>query len=260
MSSLLALVAAVLVQAPPQSPSEVARLLALEGAFVDVPVTGQVRKEIEKGAPTFQTPLGETTALLLRLPAYDKPYLMTISSFLRGIGPTTRVFVPNGISFDAAFRPLSHFGEEQLRSVHEGVIDKLVIDLMISDKLAQARYFLLFTHGNQIKNRVDMGGPAKSDTGSQVAKLLGLMKTERSLEATIYAATGWPPDTDIAKKLGGPWLRVEGASPTTLRQLLGAPSSIEADRNATIWVYDKTAAGKVRVYVIDDVASLRPPK
>jgi hypothetical protein len=204
--------------------------------------------------------MGETTAMLLRLPAYEKPYLMTISSFLRGIGPTTKVFVPNGILFDADFRAVSHFAEEQFRSVHEGVIDKLVIDLMIGDKLSQARYVLLFTRGNQIKNRVDMGRPAKSDAGSQIAKLLGLMKTERSLEATIYAATGWPPDTDIAKKLGGPWLRVEGANQTTLRQLLGPPTAIEADRTATIWVYDKTPAGKVRVYVIDDVASLRPPK
>src|SRR6185295_3658076 len=149
-------------------------------------------------------------------------------------GPTTKVFVPSGIAFDAAFRSLSHFGEEQLRSVHEGVIDKLVVDLMIGDKLAQARYMLLFTHGNQVKQRVEAGGPGKNDAGSQVARMLGLIKTERSLEATIYAATGWPPDTDLAKKLGGPWLRVEGANQTTLRQLLGPPTSIEADRNATI--------------------------
>ena len=263
-----ALVLTLRVETPPQQPSqsaataqppsEVARTLAAESAWVDVPVEGQVRREIPKDAPTFHTPVGETTAMLLRLPAYETPYLMTISSFVRGIGPTLKVFVPNGIMFDADFRALGHFGEEQLRSVHEGVIDKLVVDLMMGDKFAQARYLLLFTRGNQVQQRVRAGG--KDDPASQVARALGLGKVERSLEATIYAATGKPTETDIARKLGGPWKRVEGANEAMLRQLLGAPSSVEQDRNATIWIYDKTAAGKVRVYIIDDVASLRRPK
>jgi hypothetical protein len=225
---------------------------------VDVPLEGQVRREIQKGAPTFHTPIGDTTAMLLRLPAYDAPYLMTISSFVRGIGPTLKVFVPSGIIFDADFRALGHFGEEQLRSVHEGVIDKLVVDLLMGDKYAQARFMLLFTHGDQVNQRVKAGG--KSDAASEVARMLGLGKVERSLEATIYAATGRPAETDIARKLGGPWKRVEGANQAMLRQLLGAPTSVEQDRNATIWIYDKTAAGRVRVYIIDDIASLRRPK
>lgn len=241
----------------PPPPSEIARSLAEQGAIVDVPEQGQVRREIEKDAPTFQTPNGPTTALLLRLPKYQAPYLMTISSFKRGFGPATKVFVPMGISFDADFRPLSRFAEEQLRIVG----DRLIVDVMIGDKLAGARYMLLFTRASQVQQRLETpGGPKGNPIEKKLAALLGVGAVERSLEATIYVATGVPPETPIARKLGGPWARVEGANQAMLQQLLGPPSSIDRQRNVAIWSYDKTPAGRVRVYVIDDVASLNPPR
>lgn len=253
----LAAALALLVQTPPQQPSDVARALVAQGVLVDVPVKGQVRREIEKDAPTFQTPIGATTAMVLKLPAYDTPYLMTISSWMRGIGPATRMFVPSGISFDANFRALSHFGEENLRREKE----RLAVDLLIGDKLADARYFLLFTRGNQVKETLALKDPTRKDTlANTVGEKLGFGRVLRSLDATIYAATAPIEPAPLAKKLGGPWLRVEGANEKMLRQLLGEPASIEAWRNARIWTYDKTAAGKVKVYVIDDVASLRAPK
>jgi hypothetical protein len=132
---------------------------------------------------------------------------------------------------------------------------------MIGDKLADARYFLLFTRGNQVKEALALKDPTRKDTlANSVGEKLGFGRVLRSLDATIYAATGPIEPVGVAKKLGGPWLRVEGANEKTLRQLLGEPASIEAWRNARIWTYDKTAAGRVKVYVIDDVASLRAPK
>ena len=241
-----------------QQPSDVARALVAQGTVVEVPVRGQVRREIEKDALTFQTPIGATTAMVLRLPAYEQPYLMTISSWMRGIGPATRMFVPSGISFDANFRALSHFGEDSLRREK----DRLAVDLMIGDKLAEAQYFFLFTRGNQVKQTLAIKDPNKKNesVADMVGEKLGFGRVLRSLDATIYAATGPVEPTPLAKKLGGPWLRVEGANEKMLRQLLGEPASIESWRNARIWTYDKTAAGKVRIYVIDDVASLRQPK
>ena len=253
------ILAALTVQAPPfQPPSEVARAVVAQGVLVfDVPEQGQIRHEMEKDGPLFVTPMGETTAMVLRLPAYKAPYLMTVSSWLRGLGPATRVFVPTGIVFDPNFVALSRFGEENLR--RDG--DRLVVDLMIGDKLAGARYVLLFTRGNLIKKNLEIRDPKQKDSvESKISELLGFGRVQRSLDATIYAATGQQPPADIARKLGGPWLRVEGANIATLRQLLGAPASVHQDRNVTIWTYEKTAAGTVRVYIIDDVASLRPPK
>ena len=252
----VALAAAPAAQAP-QQPSDVARALVDRGVVVDVPVKGQIRREIEKDAPTFQTPIGSTTAMVLKLPKYDAPYLMTISSWMRGIGPATHMFVPSGISFDANFRALSHFGEESLRRER----DRLAVDLLIGDKLADARYFLLFTRGNEVKQTLAIKDPKRKDTlANTVGEKLGFGRVLRSLDATIYAATGPIDPAPIAKKLGGPWLRVEGANEKMLRQLVGEPASIETWRNARIWTYATTAAGKVKVYVIDDVASLRQPK
>jgi hypothetical protein len=240
---------------PPPPPSEIARTLAGQGTTVEIPVTGQIRREIEKGAPTFQTPNGETTAMLLRFPAYQQPYLMTVSSFKRGLGPATKVFVPMGITFDADFRPISRFGDEQLRSVE----DRLVIDLMIGDKLAQARYLLLFTRASQVDHRVQTGRAQGNILERKLEGLLGVGEAQRSLEATIYVATGPVPETPLGKKLGPPWTRIEGANEAKVRELVGAPSTMQQYRNAMIWTYDKTPAGKVRVYIIDGVASLNAP-
>ena len=254
---LLAIAGAVPIAKSAQQPSDVARALVERGVVYDVPVKGQIRQEIAKDAPTFQTPIGATTGMVLRLPPYDAPYLMTISSWMKGIGPATHMFVPSGISFDANFRALTHFGEESLRRER----DRLAVDLLIGDKLADARYFFLFTRGNQVKQTLAIKDPNKKETMAEmVGEKLGFGRVLRSLDATIYAATGPVDPAPIAKKLGGAWLRVEGANEKMLRQLLGEPASIEAWRNARIWTYDKTAAGKVKVYVIDDVASLRVPK
>jgi hypothetical protein len=240
-----------------QPPSEIARLLAQHEAPVDVPERGQIRREIEKDAPRFQTLNGETTAMLLRLPKYQAPYLMTVSSFKRGIGPATKVFVPMGISFDSQFRPLSRFGDDELRSVG----DRLIVDLMIGDKLADARYMLVFTRASQVQQRIQTDGGKKGNpVESRIEALLGIGAAQRSLEATLYVATGAVPESPLARKLGEPWARLEGANQATVQQLVGPPSSVARDRNATIWTYDKTRAGRVRVYIIDDVASLLPPQ
>ena len=47
---------------------------------------------------------------------------------------------------------------------------------------------------------------------------------------------------------------------SSFKRGIGPASSVARDRNATISIYDTTRAGQVRVYIIDDVASLLPPK
>src|SRR5262249_32674430 len=150
--------------------------------------------------------------------------------------PATKVFVPMGISFDADFRPLSRFGDEQLRSVG----DRLVVDLMIGDKLATARYMLLFTRASQVDQRIQTGRAQGNALQKKLEGLLGGGEAQRSLEATIYVAIGPVPETPLGKRLGAPWPRIEGANEAMIQQLVGPPSSVQRDRNATIWMYDKT--------------------
>jgi hypothetical protein len=242
-------------QAAIRSPSEVARFLVEHGSVVDVPGEGKVTRQINKDAPSFATPIGPTTVLLLRLPQYQAPYVLTITSVRKGMGLTTEVFIPSGISFDAEFRPVKEFGEERL----EGRVDSLAFELLFGEATRAAQYVLLYTRGDLVRQRL---GLRDYRTGRRIdGKLdLWLNKIERSLEGKIEVQTRPPATSDVAKKLGGAWLQLEGATEAHVQQLVGSPSLVQSQGAVTTWYYDGTRVGTVKVYIIDGVASLKPRK
>jgi TonB family protein len=144
----------------------VARHLVAQGTVVQVGVEGTLKFGIDKEAPAFAMPGGESPVLLLRLPDYEVPYTLTISSTRMGIGRTTEVFIPSGIVFDSDLKPLGQFGEERLKQ--EG--DSLVAKLQIFH--AAPRYLLVYTRGDEV--------------GQRVGRLFfGLFVVNRSLEGNI---------------------------------------------------------------------------
>ena len=174
---------------PPETLSEVARLLVGAGAVVTVPVKGKVRRSITKEARTFALPHGESSVMLLQLPDSSDPYDLTVVSFRRGVGLTTEVFVPSGAYFNAAFQQVGAFGEEQLEVRRfnpmraSGLLfftgrndeDSLVAEFAFGERDRAARYLLLYTRGDLVGQQASYGW---------LAPLV-----ERSLEATIEVAT-----------------------------------------------------------------------
>ena len=61
-------------------------------------------------------PGGPSPVALLRLPEYQAPSVLIITSARRGIGRTTEIFVPILIFFDADFNELGSNGAEGARS------------------------------------------------------------------------------------------------------------------------------------------------
>ena len=159
--------------------SEVARYLVDHGGVIQVPVKGRVNHSIKKDAPTFALPQGATSAVLLRLPEYQSPYAMTITSYRQGLGRTTEVFIPSGLFFDAAFQQLGEFGEERLA----GKAESLAVEIDFGDTSRNARYLLLYTRGALVGQRLEMRGGGLVGFGSRL---------ERSLEAKLQVETRTP--------------------------------------------------------------------
>ena len=168
----------------PQTPSEVARFLVDQGAVVQVPVKGKVNHSIKKEAPTFAMPQGATSTVLLRLPEYQSPYVMTITSYKKGFGRTTEIFIPSGFYFDSAFQQLGEFGEERLA----GKVESLAAEFDFDDTSRNARYLLLYTRGDLVGQRLGMRGDLLGRVSS------GLFRLERSLEAKLQVET--KPETE----------------------------------------------------------------
>ena len=161
-----------------QTPPEVARFLLDHAVVVQLPAKGKVKPSIKKGAPTFRMPGGPSSVVLLRLPNYQAPYVMTVTSFRRGLGRTTEIFVPSGVYFDAELQPRGDVGENQFA----GRVESLVAELAFGEANQNVRYLLLYTRGESVGQRMDMRG----DLGLFNA---GVFRLERSLEAKLQVET-----------------------------------------------------------------------
>jgi hypothetical protein len=185
-------------QYPPNTPSEIARDLAGRGAVVQVLAEGKVKHSITKEAPKFALPGGSSSVMLLQLPAYRAPYVMTIASSRRGIGRTTEIFVPSGFYLDADFQHVGEFGEDQLAGRAGGQLsaEAVVAELALGESDRKARYLLLYTRGDMVgQPPVQLVIPGQDVLGI-VSGAKKLFRVERSFEASIEVATRMRPGYD----------------------------------------------------------------
>lgn len=173
-----------------QTPSDAARFLVGRRAAVPVPAQGRVKLSIKKEAQTFAMPGGPSSVVLLQLSDYQGPYVVRIASSRRGIGRTTEIFVPSGFYLDADFRQLDEFGENQLAER----VESLVAELAIDESRMDARYLLLYTHGDLVGQQVVVLVPDALD-GRLTRSMFqsGLFRVERSLEASLRVETKMRP-------------------------------------------------------------------
>ena len=121
---------------PGAATSDVARALLANGAARQAPLDGTLKLSIASNPMTYALPNGMSSALLLMLPDYQTPYVMTISSIRNGVGRTTEMFVPSGMLLDADLNPAGEFTEQELRARVESMAAQLVFD----DRRKTARY------------------------------------------------------------------------------------------------------------------------
>jgi hypothetical protein len=176
--------------AKPESPSGVARLLSAQGDVLDVPTKGKVHPPFKKDSPQFSMPGGSSPVALLRLPAYQAPYGLIITSARRGIGLTTEIFVPSLIFFDADFNELGSYGAEGAApgiapGGKAGVLNGVSKEFQFDDSKKHTRYVLIFTRADMVGGRV-AGAQGAIATGA--AKLIRA-KVERSFEGNVQVET-----------------------------------------------------------------------
>ena len=172
--------AVLAVQDARSSYSDVARALLANGAARQAPLDGTLKLSIASNPMTYALPNGMSSALLLMLPDYQTPYVMTISSIRNGVGRTTEMFVPSGMLLDADLNPAGEFTEQELQARVESMAAQLVFD----DRRKTARYVLLYTHGDRVGQPVTMSGQ------DVIADVVGrLFRVQRSLNAKIEVAT-----------------------------------------------------------------------
>jgi hypothetical protein len=175
--------------AKPESPSGVARLLSAQGEVLEVPSKGKVHPPFKKDSPQFSMPGGPSPVALLRLPEYQVPYGLIITSARRGIGRTTEIFVPSMIFFDADFNELGSYGAEgaapdiALRGA--GVLKEISKEFQFDDSKKDTRYVLIFTRADMVGGRV---AEAQGAIATGVVKLIRA-KVERSFEGNVQVET-----------------------------------------------------------------------
>ena len=139
-------------------------------------------------------PEGASPVVLLQLPEYDGPYMMTVKSSLTGAWRTRRIFVPSVLLFDADLRQTRVFQEATFKA--KGTQLETIIAIGESQKAE--RFLLLYTRGNALgKNagRVSVtsvpGGTASGTISGAVGAAIAsaLIRTERSTEGRIEVET-----------------------------------------------------------------------
>ncbi len=137
-----------------QSEGEIARALADQGQSIAIPVKGRVKQSIKKEAVTFLLPTGESRALLFRLPDYDAPYSLIITSQCNHgcLGFTKSIFVPSGTFLDAEFRPTRQLDESEFENLRASAFKayRIEADVLVDDLQNADRYLLVYTIGKDV--------------------------------------------------------------------------------------------------------------
>jgi len=164
-----------------QTPAMVVQLLAERHAVVELPVKGKVSRKIELEDDTFAMPGGPSRVVLLSLPEYRAPYVLTVKSFLykRAMSRTEKIFVPTTILLDGNYRVTRTVSEAELESNGARMVKgpSYQATIPITEAQSDERFVLIYTDGAAV------GHPVRV-----VNQRLGL-RAERSPDGDIEAET-----------------------------------------------------------------------
>jgi hypothetical protein len=141
--------------------SDVARMLAEQQQYNMLSFeTGKtIRCRIEKEAPLYKLPGGESRAVLFVLPDYDYEYILTIRSMVHGIGFTWHIFAPTVVFLDSSFTPTRLLPDKQftLISPRDFTVLSLRAEVNIKREHSKDKYLLIFTmkSGKQLNTYSD---------------------------------------------------------------------------------------------------------
>jgi hypothetical protein len=164
-----------------QTPAMVAQLLVERGAVVELPVRGKVSRKIEMEDDTFAMHDGPSRVVLLRLPEYQAPYVLTVKSFLykRAMSRTEKIFVPTTILLDGSYKITRTVSEAELESNRAGMVKgpSYQATIPITEAQRDERFVLIHTNGGAI------GGPIR------VVNQRLFFRAQRSADGDIEAET-----------------------------------------------------------------------
>jgi WD domain, G-beta repeat/Maltose operon periplasmic protein precursor (MalM) len=145
--------------APPfgsQSPLQIAQSLAREGRALAIPSGKAVTAVLGEDSTFFLLPNGwETTAALFRLPDYDSPYDLTITSLSTGFSLWHWIFAPTALFLDADLQPTHELAESEFSwktaaGLASGKVGRMVGSIRIDEKFKRDRFVLLYTAGDSV--------------------------------------------------------------------------------------------------------------
>lgn len=164
-----------------QSPAMVAQRLTESHAVVELPVKGKVSRKIELKNDTFAMPGGPSRVVLLSLPEYRAPYVLTVKSFLykRAMSRTEKIFVPTTILLDGNYRVTRTVSEAELEANRAGMAKgpSYQATIPITEAQSDERFVLIYTDGAAV------GGPIR------VVNQMLFFRAERSADGDIEAET-----------------------------------------------------------------------
>ena len=165
---------------------DLVKFLAGDGKLVQVAPQGKTKAVIEKTDPVYDLPIFPVRALLLKLPAYQTPYAMTVTTYLSGLGRTKHILILSGGDlFDAEFNPTRKILETAFQSKAPGFTkgSRLEATVPFEDEQRTETLLLLYVNTRTVGNRV----PIKWRGTDFITPLL--VHAERSDEGTIELET-----------------------------------------------------------------------
>jgi hypothetical protein len=166
-----------------QTPSEIARSLADQGALLKIAAKGKATHSLKKAAAIFAMPAGPSSVVLLQLPETTASYVMTITSSIKTGWSKKQLFVPSVIVLDDAFQQTGAIDESRL----QGGDDKLTGVYAFDRK---DRYLVLYTLGDLVGQRLGVRGTVYGVDVPGLSKWLGRgTPVFRSLEGDLTVET-----------------------------------------------------------------------
>ncbi|MEO7768985.1 MAG: MalM family protein [Ferruginibacter sp.] len=143
--------------------SDVAGMLAQQQQYytLSFDTSKSIRCRIEKSAPLYKLPGGESRAVLFMLPAYNDEYMLTIRSMVHGFGFTWHIFAPTVVFLDSLFTPTRLLPEKQFTLINSSTFQgpSLRAEVRMKSEHSTDKYLLIFTmkSGNRLDTYSDAG-------------------------------------------------------------------------------------------------------
>jgi hypothetical protein len=163
---------------------DLVKFLAGDGRLLQVAAQGKTKPEVNKTDPVYGLPLFPVRAVLLKLPPYQAPYTMTLTTYLGGFGRTKHILIPSGGDlFDADFNFTRKIVESAFRPKAPAFTTGTGVEASIPFENAQRdeAFLILYVDTRTAGIRV----PIEWSAGSYRSIAPLLIRAERSDAGTI---------------------------------------------------------------------------